>query len=125
MEKAAAYSHLAHYSRLEYYLGFLETSEAALELAASVAAGEAARWAVVAAVQLMKAVLRLMLVLRQRRMVCSPAVEAIDREEAGHEERSPSMGKPEVDQFVRLSRSGRRLRTIRAGEIMNCSTVLN
>jgi len=105
----------AQYSRIEYILSTIETVEVFLELAATHVGGPSVKWAVIASVQILKTVLRLVLVLREkRRMLCSPIVPPLDRtllKQTGF--MSPgqaSVSKPVLT--VTLKRSGRTIRKI-------------
>lgn len=53
-EKAGKVANAIPYSKVELFLGFLETSEVIFELSGSLVAGEVGKWAVILVIQILK-----------------------------------------------------------------------
>eukprot|EP00095_Tigriopus_kingsejongensis_P005012 maker-scaffold139_size317827-snap-gene-1.22 protein:Tk05012 transcript:maker-scaffold139_size317827-snap-gene-1.22-mRNA-1 annotation:"GI13416" len=79
-ESANVVIHHVEYSKLECFLGLLETSEVILELSGQIIGGHAGQWLVIVVVQACKAVLRLTLLFKRRQMLRHPTVEPLIRD---------------------------------------------
>jgi len=95
------------YSTIEHVLSVLETVEVFLELAAGRLGGPAARWIVIVAVQVARAVLRLVLLHRTGRLLLRPPVPPLDRGGG-----PPSPAPSPAQHSFKLPGSGRVIRSL-------------
>ncbi|CAN7999005.1 unnamed protein product [Ixodes hexagonus] len=101
--------------KLQSCLAIVEYLEVFMELAALHLRGDTARWVVVALVQIIKAGLRLVLLLRHGQgLQCSPAVAPLDRRRQLQPDQSATGGPstPAVEPSYALRHSGRIVRTL-------------
>ncbi|XP_045112652.1 peroxisomal membrane protein PEX16-like [Portunus trituberculatus] len=104
--------------RLKVMLSALECVEVLVEVSAGQLWGEMGRWAVVAAIQLLKCIGRFLLLVREKSalVVPSPPIKPLDRRSATRARQramAPPTG-PVCSEVVRLPRSGRVIRTLAA-----------
>lgn len=106
------------YGKLKVMLSALECVEVLAEVSAGQLWGEMGRWAVVAAIQLLKCIGRFLILVRERGtlVVPSPPIKPLDRRSAARAKQRAMAAptSPLCAEVVRLPRSGRVIRSLAA-----------
>ncbi|XP_011504831.1 PREDICTED: peroxisomal membrane protein PEX16 [Ceratosolen solmsi marchali] len=102
------------YSKLKIWLTTIDYTEALFELSAKRVWGETGRWFIISLIQLLKVVMRLVLIYRYKeRITQTPAIRPLNREELNENCNEYKFPK----EAFSLKRSGKVVRTVRSSSI--------